>query len=88
MQIAFLTCMVVVNFFDKTREKPIRTYFADDTPWQIFKANWVPTWQLRHSEVIELGLPGFSRNTSLTVIPPQHILGQMQQAIISTSEKS
>jgi hypothetical protein len=27
---------------------------------------------------IELGLPGFSRNTNPTVIPPQHILGQMK----------
>lgn len=36
---------------------------------------------------MELGLPGISRNTNPTVIPPQHVLGQMHQPIISTSRE-
>jgi hypothetical protein len=87
MQIGYLTCMLVVEIYDKNREKPISTYYADNTPWEIFKANWYPTWQLRHSELIELGLPGFSRNTSPTVIPPQHVLGQIHQPITITSRE-
>jgi hypothetical protein len=42
---------------------------------------------LRHSEVIELGIPGVSRNTSPTVIPPQHVLGQIHQPITITSRE-
>jgi hypothetical protein len=53
----------------------------------VFKAHWKPTWQLRHSEKLELGLPGFSTNTSLAVLPPQHVLGQMHQPITITSRE-
>jgi hypothetical protein len=37
---------------------------------------------------MELGLPGFSRNTHPTVIPPQHILGQICQQWSAQAEKS
>jgi hypothetical protein len=36
---------------------------------------------------MELGLPGFSRNTHPTVLPPQHILGQICQPMVSTSRE-
>jgi hypothetical protein len=80
-------CMVVVEVFDGERQKPVSTYYDDNTPWEIFKAHWRPTWQLRHSEKIELGLPGFSANTSPTVLPPQHVLGQIHQPITITSRE-
>jgi hypothetical protein len=87
MQIAYYSCMVVVEVFDKERQRPVSTYFDDNTPWDVFKAHWEPTWQLRHYEKIEIGLPGFSTNTSPTVLPPQHILGQIHQPITITSRE-
>jgi hypothetical protein len=79
--------MVIVKIFNKDTGKAEQHYYSEAMPWQIFKANWRPTWQLRHSEVIELGLPGLSRNTNPHVIPPQHILGQIHQPIIITSRE-
>jgi hypothetical protein len=54
---------------------------------KCFKENWRPSWQLRHSEKIEVGLPGFSTNTSIHVLPPQHVLGQIHQPITMTSRE-
>jgi len=85
--IGHLTCLVIVETFDQERQQPRSTHYDDDTPWEIFKENWRPTWQLRHSEIIHLGLPGFSRNTSPTVLPPQHVLGHMHQPITITSRE-
>jgi hypothetical protein len=35
-----------------------------------------------------IGIPGFSRNTHINVLPPQHILGRMHQAAtIASREK-
>jgi len=87
MQIAYYTCMAVVEVFDKERQRPISNYYAENTPWDVFKIHWKPTWQLRHSERIEIGLPGFSTNTSLTILPPQHVLGQIHQPITITSRE-
>jgi hypothetical protein len=47
-------------------------------------ASYLATKAFRNNGI---GLPGFSRNTNPTVIPPQHILGQMHQPIISTSRE-
>jgi hypothetical protein len=46
--------MVIVKYLIKIQEKLKQHYYDEATPWPIFKANWRPTWQLRHSEVIEL----------------------------------
>jgi hypothetical protein len=86
-QVGYLNCMVIIKKFNKETGKEEQHYYAHNTPWSVFKACWHPTWQLRYSEELELGLPGFSRNTNPTVIPPQHILGQIHQPIISTSKE-
>jgi hypothetical protein len=87
MHIAFYQCMVIIEVFDKEQQKPVSTHFDDNTPWEVFRAHWKPTWQLRHSETLEIGLPGFSSNTSPIVLPPQHILGQIHQPITITSRE-
>jgi hypothetical protein len=80
--------LVTVEVWDDQRNAPVTHYLADNTPWEIFENNWIPEWQLRASEKIELGLPGFSRNTNINVLPPQHILGRMHQAsTIASREK-
>jgi hypothetical protein len=33
MQMGYLNCMVIVEIFDKNRDKPISHYYADNTPW-------------------------------------------------------
>jgi len=48
----------------------------------------VPQWQLRWSEGVEFSLPGFSRNTSIHVITPQHVIGHMHQASSIASRKN
>lgn len=72
--------MVVINTWDDYRNIPVTEYLDDHTTWEIYCQNWVPQWQLRWSEGVESGLPGFSTNTSIHVIPPQHVIGQMHQA--------
>jgi hypothetical protein len=72
--------MVVINTWDDYRNIPVTEYLDDHTTWEIYCQNWVPQWQLRWSEGVEFGLPGFSTNTSIHVIPPQHVIGQMHQA--------
>lgn len=80
-QIAYCSkSMVIINTWDDYRNAPSTEYLDDNTDWEIYKENWVPQWQLRCSEGVEFGLPGFSRNTSIHVIPPQHVIGQMHQA--------
>jgi hypothetical protein len=71
-QIAYCTKgMVIINAWDDSRNGPATHYLDDNTPWEIYTENWIPNWQLRSSEGIEFGLPGFSRNTNIHVIPPQ-----------------
>jgi hypothetical protein len=72
--------MVVVDVWDDQRNSPVSHYMDDTTPWEVYKEHWIPNWQLRSSEGVEFGLPGFSRNTSIHVIPPQHIIGRMHHA--------
>jgi len=67
--------MVIISTWDDYRNGPVTHYLDDNTPWETYKGNWVPNWQLRSSEGVEFGLPGFSRNTSIHVIPPQYIIG-------------
>lgn len=89
MQIAYYkNCMVVVDAFDHERNAPVTEYYDDNTSWTVFKENWTPSWLLRSSEKIEVGLPGFFTNINITVLPPQHVLGQIHQPItISSREK-
>lgn len=79
--------LVIVEVFDDQRNAPVTHCLDDNTPWETFKEHWRSEWQLRHSEKIELGLPGFSRNTHVNVLPPQHVLGRMHQPITVTSRE-
>ena len=72
--------MVIINTWDDHRNGPVTHYLDGNTSWEVYKENWIPEWQLRSSEGIEFGLLGFSRNTSIHVIPPQHIIGRMHHA--------
>ena len=70
-QIAYCSkSMVIINTWDDYKNAPATHYLDDNTKWEIYKENWVPNWQLRCSEGVEFGLPVFSRNTSIHVIPP------------------
>jgi len=74
-QIAYFSkSMVIINTWDDYRNAPFTEYLDDNTDWETYKEHWVPQWQLRCSEGVEFGLPGFSRNTSIHVIPPQHVI--------------
>jgi hypothetical protein len=77
IQIAYCKGLVIVEVFDDQRNAPITHYLDENTPWETFKEHWIPSWYLRHSEKVELGLLGFLRNTHINVLPPQHILGRM-----------
>jgi hypothetical protein len=79
--------MVIVKLFNKDSGRAEEHFYDESTPWPIFKSNWRPTWQLRHIEFLELGLPQFSRNTNPNIIPPQHVLGQIHQPIVITSRE-
>jgi hypothetical protein len=79
--------MVIIKQFNSETGKSEQRQVTDSLPWIQYKTRWQPTWICRQSETVELGLPGFSRNTSPTVLPPQHILGQMNFPIISTSRE-
>lgn len=72
--------MVIIDAWDDQRNGLVTHYMDDNTPWEIYKEHWIPRWQLRSSEGVELGLPGFSRNISIHVIPPQHLIGRMHHA--------
>jgi len=72
--------LVTVEVFDDQRNALVTYYLDDSTPWETFKEHWIPSWKLRHSEKVELGLPGFSRNTHINVLPPQYVVGRMHQA--------
>jgi hypothetical protein len=86
MQIAYYRkCMVIVEAFDHERNAPVTEYYDDNTSWPVFKEHWRPSWLLRSMEKIEVGLLGFSTNTNITVLPPQHILGQMHQPLTISS---
>lgn len=89
MHIAYYRkCMVTVEAFDHERNAPVTEYYDDNTRWTVFKEHWKPSWLLRSSERIDVGLPVFSTNTNITVLPPQHVLGQIHQPItISSREK-
>jgi hypothetical protein len=80
-QVAYCSkSMVIINTWDDYRNAPATEYLDDNTSWEIYCENWVPQWQLRWSKGLEFGLPGFSRNTNIHVIPPQHVIGHMHQA--------
>jgi hypothetical protein len=66
----FKKCMVIVDAFDHERNALVTEYYDDNTSWSVFKENWKPSWLLRSPEKIEVGLPGFSTNTNITVLPP------------------
>ena len=72
--------MMVINTWDDYRNIPVTEHLDDFTAWDIYCQNWVPQWQLRWSEGVEFGLPSFSTNTNIHVIPPQHVIGKMHQA--------
>ena len=87
-QLGYLKCLVIVKCFNHVSGRAERHLYEETTPWELFSRTWHPRWLLRGSERMELGLPGFSRNTHPTVIPPQHILGQMCQQTVSTSRET
>jgi hypothetical protein len=72
--------MVVINAWDDLNNVPVTEEIDDNLDWETYTENWAPHWELRGSEGIEFGLPGFSVNTSIHVIPPQHLIGKMHQA--------
>jgi hypothetical protein len=86
-QLSYLHCMVIIKQFNSETGKSEQRQVIDSLPWIQYKTRWKPTWICRQSEIVELGLPGFSRNMTPTVLPPQHILGQMNFPIISSSRE-
>jgi hypothetical protein len=72
--------LVIINTWDDLNNRPVTEQVDDNLDWETYSQNWDPHWELRWSEGIEFGLPGFSSNMSIHVIPPQHLIGRMHQA--------
>jgi hypothetical protein len=86
VQIAYCKkILVTVEVFDDQINIPVTHYLDDNTPWEAFETNWIPRWQFKASNKIELGLSGFSRNTHTNVLPPQHMLGRIHQPATTAS---
>jgi len=72
--------LVIINTWDDLNNKLVIEQIDDNLDWETYSQNWAPHWELRWSEGIEFGLPGFSSNSSIHGIPPQHVIGRTHQA--------
>lgn len=80
--------LVIINTWDDLNNRPVTEQIDDNLDWETYSQNWAPHLELRWSEGIEFGLLGFSSNSSIHVIPPQHVIGRIHQAsTIAAREK-
>ena len=43
-QLGYLHCMVHVKQFNHISGRAETHYYDDNTPWQVFRSSWHPTW--------------------------------------------